>query len=91
MNARVFLYKRVLKLSLDGEINAIRASKKVNVPVVLTKEETAEIVTLIRGTAQLVVKILYGGGLRISEATRLRVQDIDYKLKTITVRSGKGS
>jgi site-specific recombinase XerD len=42
------------------------------------------------GTAQLVAKILYGSGLRIIEAVRLRVQDIDYQMRQLTVRAGKG-
>ena len=91
MNALVFLYKKVLKLPLDGEINAVRAKKKVNVPVVMTREETARIIALIAGTPQLIVKLMYGSGLRISEAIRLRVKDIDQELKSITVRSGKGA
>ncbi len=91
MNALVFLYKKVLKLPLDDEINAVRAKKKVNVPVVMTHEETARVIALLTGTPQFVVKLMYGSGLRISETIRLRVQDIDYKLKTITVRSGKGA
>lgn len=91
MNALVFLYKKVLKQPLDDEINAVRAPKKMNVPVVMTREETAKVISIMKGTPQLIAKILYGSGLRISEAIRLRVQDIDYKLKTITVRSGKGN
>lgn len=91
MNALVFLYKKVLNLPLDDEINAVRAHKKVNVPVVMTREETAKVMALTTGTPQLVVKLMYGSGLRISEAIRLRIQDIDYELKTITVRSGKGA
>jgi integron integrase len=91
MNALVFLYKHVLKRSLDGNINAVRARKKVNIPVVMTREEVARVITLMEGTPQLVAKLLYGSGLRITEALRLRVQDIDYELKHITVRSGKGA
>jgi len=90
-NALVFLYKHVLKKLLDGNINAVRARKKVNIPVVMTREEVARVITLMEGTPQLVVKLLYGSGLRITEALRLRVQDIDYDLKHITVRSGKGA
>jgi integron integrase len=90
MNALVFLYKHVLKRSLDGNINAVWARKKVNIPVVMTREEVACVITLMEGTPQLVAKLLYGSGLRITEALRLRVQDIDYELKHITVRSGKG-
>jgi len=91
MNALVFLYKHVLKKSLGGNINAVRARKKVNIPVVMTRKEVARTIALMEGTPQLVVKLLYGSGLRISEALRLRVQDIDYELKQLTVRSGKGA
>ena len=90
-NALIFLYRHVLKKLLDGNINPVRARKKVNIPVVMTLEEVAHVITLMEGTPQLVVKLLYGSGLRITEALRLRVQDIDYELKHITVRSGKGA
>lgn len=91
MNALVFLYKKVLKNQLDEAINAVRATKKVNVPVVMTREETAKIITMMEGTTQLAVKLMYGSGLRMSETIRSRVQDIDYNMKTITVRFGKGA
>lgn len=90
MNALVFLYKRVLKHPMDGSINAVRASKKLHVPVVMTREEVAAVISLLEGTPQIVVKLLYGSGLRIMEALRLRVQDIDFQMKQLTVRSGKG-
>lgn len=91
MNALVFLYRKVLKLNLNGEIHAVRAAKKTNAPTVMTTDETTLLLSLMKGTPQLVAKLLYGSGLRISEAIRLRVNDIDYKLKTLTVRSGKGN
>jgi integron integrase len=90
MNALVFLYKRVLKYALQGSIDAVRADAKVTVPVVMTREEVAAVLSLMDGTAQLVAKLLYGSGLRIMEAVRLRVQDIDYQMKQLTVRAGKG-
>ena len=91
MNALVFLYKHVLKQPLDQEINAVRASGKINIPVVMTREEVAQTIAFMEGVPQLIVKLLYGSGLRIMEAVRLRVQDIDYELKCLTVRSGKGA
>jgi integron integrase len=90
MNALVFLYKRVLNHPLEDRINAIRADKKVNVPVVMTREEVAAIIVPLDGPPQLVAKLLYGSGLRIMEAVRLRVKDVDYQMKQRTVRSGKG-
>ncbi len=90
MNALVFLYKRVLNQALDGRIDAVRADKKVTVPVVMTREEVGAVLSLMDGTAQLVAKLLYGSGLRIMEAVRLRVKDVDVPMKQVTVRSGKG-
>ena len=91
MNALVFLYKQVLKHPLDQTINAERAPRRVKIPVVLTREETAQIITLISGIHQLAAKLLYGSGLRIAECLRLRIQDIDFAMRAVTVRSGKGN
>ena len=70
--------------------DAVRAARKTNIPVVLSREEVARIIALMEGVPQLVVKLLYGSGLRIFEAVRLRVQDVDFGFKQLTVRSGKG-
>ena len=91
MNALVFLYKHVLKRPFDQKINAVRASRKINIPVVMSREEVAQIIALMEGVPQLIVKLLYGSGLHIMETVRLRVQDIDYELKCLVVRSGKGA
>ena len=91
LNALVFLYKQVLKKPLEGRIDAARANKEPRVPVVLTREEVAKVLPLIDGTAGLVVRLLYGSGLRITEAVRLRVLDVDFGYRQITVRSGKGN
>jgi integron integrase len=90
MNALVFLYKQVLKKPMDQEINAVRAQRSEHVPVVLQLEEVARVIALLEGTPQLVAQLLYGSGLRIMEALRLRVKDIDFEMKAVTVRSGKG-
>ena len=76
----MFLYKKVLQKSFEGEINAVRAPKKINLPVVLTRDEVKLIIEVMEGTTQLFVKLLYGCGLRMIEAARLRIQDIDYNL-----------
>ena len=77
MNALVFLYKHVLEQPLSGEINADRARKQPRIPVVLTREETARVIALMSGVHKLIIKLLYGSGLRITECLRLRVQDMD--------------
>ena len=91
LNALVFLYKRVLEVPLEGSIDAARSTRGPRVPVVLTREEVATLLPLIDGTAGLVVRLLYGSGLRITEAVRLRVADVDFGYKQVTVRSGKGN
>lgn len=88
-NAIVFLYKRLLGQPLKN-IEAVRSHKKQNIPIVLTRKEVKQILSLLEGTSELIVKLLYGCGLRISEAVRLRVKDIDYGYKQITVKNGKG-
>ena len=90
MNALVFLYKHVLEQPLSGEINADRARRKFRIPVVLTREETARVIARLSEVHQLIVKLLYGSGLRITECLRLRVQDMDLEMKALTVRNGKG-
>jgi integron integrase len=75
---------------LDEVIDAVRAERKVNVPVVLTREEVSRVIAVMEGAPQLIVKFLYGSGLRILEAVRLRVKDVDFAMKQVTVRSGKG-
>lgn len=90
MNALVFLYKKVLKQNLDGKIDAVRAKTKKNIPVVMTQEEVVKVISLMIGVPQLITKLLYGSGLRIMEAVRIRFHDINLEMKEITVRSGKG-
>jgi integron integrase len=71
-------------------VDAVRAARKQRVPEVLTPEEARRVIGLLNGPAQLVVKLLYGSGLRLMEALRLRVQDVDFKYLQVTVRDGKG-
>ncbi|WP_165395058.1 integron integrase [Thiomicrorhabdus indica] len=89
LNALSFCYTKVLNAPFIN-VKASRSRKEPRIPVVLTKEEVAEILTVMEGSAGLIAKLLYAGGLRISEAIRLRVQDIDFGFKQITVRDGKG-
>lgn len=88
-NALVFLYKRVLGSPLEN-VRATRSRKTTRIPVVMTRDEVKQVIQLLDGIPELVVKLLYGSGLRITEAVRLRVQDIDFGFKQVTVRDGKG-
>ncbi len=89
LQALLFLYGRVLEQPLEG-VDALRAERKGRVPEVLTPEEARRVIALMKGDPQLVVKILYGSGLRLLEALRLRIKDVDFKMLSVTVRSGKG-
>jgi integron integrase len=89
-NALLFVYREVLHTQL-GHIESVRSTRPVRVPTVLTPEEVRQIVSAMSGPPQLVVKLLYGGGLRLLEALRLRVQDIDFGMKQLVVRDGKGA
>ena len=90
LNALVFLYKHVIKKEL-GTIDAIRARRPKRLPVVLTREETQKILSLLSGVNHLMASFLYGSGLRLMECLRLRIKDIDFSAKHIIVRDGKGS
>ena len=88
-NGLLFLYQQVLHQKL-GNIEAIRSTRPRRVPIVLTPEEVRRVIEALEGAPQLLVKLLYGSGLRLLEALRLRVQDVDFAMKQITVRDGKG-
>lgn len=78
-NALLFLYEHVLGISMkDQNIQALRAAQKKRVPTVLTKEETQSVISHLSGVYQLIVSLMYGCGLRMNEALRLRVKDIDF-------------
>jgi integron integrase len=90
LQAILFLYKRVLKKDVGWLDEIKRATRVKHLPVVFSKKETAKIIDNLTGIPKLVVSILYGSGLRLSEALRLRIKDIDFDYKQIVVRDGKG-
>lgn len=89
-NALLFVYREVLHVQV-GRIESVRATRPARVPTVLTPEEAKRVITVMSGTTQLVVKLIYGSGLRLLEALRLRVHDLDFEMKQLTVRDGKGA
>ncbi|MEX0721330.1 MAG: integron integrase [Balneolaceae bacterium] len=89
--AIIFLYKHVLDIQLDDLQNLKRAKKYKPLPVVLTEKEAHRILKEMHGVSGLIIRLIYGAGLRISEALRLRIKDLDFEYQQITVRSGKGT
>ena len=88
--AILFLYKQVLGRDLDWMDSIVRAKRPRYLPVVLTRNEVRLLLGVVRGTNRLIAWLLYGAGLRLTEALRLRVQDVDFGMKQLVVRSGKG-
>lgn len=92
LNALVFLFRHVIEKDL-GKFTKIRwAKKKLHIPVVLTRKEVAYILTSFKkGTQQkLIAHLLYGCGLRLTEALNLRLKDIDFGQRIIVIREAKG-
>jgi integron integrase len=90
LSALLFLYRHVLRLDLPWMNEVVRAPARPRIPVVLTREEVRRVVRRMQGTERLVAMLLYGSGLRLLEALRLRVHDVDFDQSQLTVRGGKG-
>jgi integron integrase len=88
--ALLFLYREVLERPLE-HVQHMRASPGKRLRIALTRDEVQRVLREMDGVAQLVARLLYGGGLRLMEAVQLRVQDLDFAGMTILVRAGKGN
>jgi integron integrase len=89
-SALVFFYREVLEREIPGLEDVVRAKRPLRVPLVLAPEEVRAILVRIRGTPRLMAALMYGAGLRLLEACRLRVKDLDFHRHEITIRDGKG-
>jgi integron integrase len=88
--AILFLYREVLQINLPWLEKFTPAKKSNHLPVVLTREEVNLILSELKGTNWIIANLLYGSGLRLTEALRLRVKDLDFAYQQIIVRDGKG-
>ena len=91
LNALLFLYRQVLEIDLPWLDEVVRAKRPERVPVVLTTAEVRSVLAHLTPPYDLLVRLLYGSGLRVGEATRLRVKDVDFDRRSIVVRDGKGA
>ena len=89
-SALLYLYKEVLGVELPWLDNVTQAKVPQRMPVVLTQAEVQAVLSRMDGTMWLIASLLYGSGLRIMEALRLRVKDVDFAQREILVREGKG-
>lgn len=90
LSALLFLYKQVLGVDLPWLDGITRAKKPARLPVVLSQAEVASVLAHTRGTSGLIIRLLYGTGMRLMEAMRLRIKDIEFASSFILVRGGKG-
>ena len=88
--ALLFLYQQVLGRELEWLGNLVHAKRPKHVPVVLGRNEVRLVLAQFDGSPWLVSALLYGGGLRLLEALRLRVKDLDLDRREIVIRRGKG-
>lgn len=89
-SAILFLYKEVLDVDMSGwNIQALRAQERKHIPVVLTKDEVQKVLQNLTGIYQLIVTLMYGCGLRMSEVLNLRVKDIDFGFDKVYIWDSK--
>ena len=88
-SAVLFLLREVLGRDTVC-LNSVRAKRGPHLPVVMSEQEVAKVLGFVEGTAGLMLRLAYGGGLRVSECTSLRVKDLDFDQGLIFVRDGKG-
>lgn len=86
----MFLYKEVLALDLPWLADIVRAKKPRRLPVVLTVDEVRQVLERLDGEVWLLCSLLYGTGMRLMEAVRLRIKDVGFSRHEILIRDGKG-
>ncbi len=91
LSALLFLYKKVLNVDLPWLSGVVRATRPKRLPVVLTRAEVRSVLATLHGKHWLVASLLYGSGLRLMEALRLRVKDVNIEQRLLLVRDGKGA
>ena len=90
LSALLFLYRQVLGIDLPWMESVVRAKRPQKIPVVLSRDEVAQLLALLDGQLWLMGALLYGTGMRLMECVRLRVKDVDFGRAEIVVRNGKG-
>ena len=90
--AALLFYFRFIKNESELNLtNVVRAKKSERIPVVFSREEVIRIISKMTGTKKLMAKLLYGTGIRLHELLSLRILDVDFERREITVRNGKGA
>ena len=91
LSAVLYLYKHVLETEIGWIEGISRAKKPQRVPIVLTRDEVAAVLARLSGRERLMAALMYGTGLRLMECVQLRVQNLDFGYRQMTVINGKGA
>ncbi len=89
-NALLFLFRNVFGKEFGKITGVVRAKRKTYIPVVLSRKEVDHIIGLMRDPHKLIITLMYGCGLRISECLSLRVNNFNFDMKILTIHDGKG-
>ena len=87
--ALLFLY-RLYEIEI-GDLDIIRAKKSTYLPTILTHDEVMRVIEQLNGQYRIMAQLMYGGGLRLMECLRLRVKDVDFEQRTLTLRDTKSN
>jgi integron integrase len=90
LSAILFLYGAVLGQQLEWMNDIVRAQRPVRLPVVLSREEVAALLSRLHGPVWLMASLMYGAGLRLMESAELRIKDVNVDRGELTIRDGKG-
>ena len=91
LNALVFMYREVLKRPIEEAISFTYANKPPRIPTVFSHQEASAVLAQLEDHYYVMAALLYGAGLRVMECVRLRIKDVDFNLKQLVVRNGKGN
>jgi integron integrase len=90
LSALLFLYRDVLGVQLPWMDHVLRAKRPRRLPTVLSASEVEAVLEVMQGRARVIAMLLYGTGMRLNEALRLRIKDVDFARREILVRDAKG-
>ncbi len=91
LNAIAFLYRHVLKVVMPNLDKLRKIRRYKTIPAVMSRQEVEATFLRMKGTTRLMAELIYGTGLRITECMTMRIKDIDFDLRSVTVRAGKGN
>jgi integron integrase len=90
-SAILFMFRRVLGRDLGDLGDTLRAKRAFRLPVVLSREEVGRLLAATTGTTGLMIRLMYGTGMRLMECLQLRVKEVDFERNSILIRAGKGN